>query len=117
MDNLSLEEKIAFLRKKHKDPAALAQINDWESRLGRIQFDKDWLNHPNTNQLKEISIEEIERIDQILSNTRGLPEIERESLFAAKEAHMRYLDTLTGNLEEAKTIERQVDYEMRNPGL
>ena len=112
---LTFDEKVIALKKMHKGsaPEALKQISGWEERMGQLEMEKAWLEHPNTQELRKVAIEQMTAIDKKLSSERDLPDAVREALFEVKDAHMYYLAVLTTNPEsEILSIEASVDSEL-----
>jgi len=113
----TIEEKIKKLKKIHSKwhPDARTLISDWEEKLIRLQAKAEWLKHPNTVELRQIAMEQVDLINDILANKEDLVESERKTMFAMKKAHQVYLAVLISNPEnEIKGIEQSVDAELIN---
>lgn len=114
-EDLTFEEKLNKLRKIHtySDVDAKNQLKQWEDQMSRLRVVKEWLEHPNTIDLRNLAAAQLRNITAILSNDRDLPEVERKALFSAKEAHLAYLAALSQNPEtEMETIENSLNYEL-----
>lgn len=113
----TFEEKVKILNKLHtgSHPDAKNLISQWEDKFARLSAQKDWLDHPNTKEVRDLAMEQIEAIEGILSDREDLSEADRKALFAQKKAHRVYLSVLSGNpLSEMKSIESSVDLELQS---
>lgn len=111
----TFEDKIKILKQIHSrsHPDAVSQISQWEDRFARLTAKKEWLNHPNTVELRNLVSEQIDLIVGVLAEKEDLTELERNKLFAQKNAHMVYLTLLTENPDsEIKNIEQSVNVEL-----
>lgn len=115
MKDIPFEDKVAKLRGAHRRsaPEAIAQVNAWSEQFARLKGQKEWLEHPNTQELRHLAVEQIELIDSILCNQENLSEPDRCKYFAMKKAHQVYLSTLTLDpSSEMKSIEESVNDEL-----
>lgn len=111
----TFQEKIEALRKAHakSHPDSRAQIRSWENQMAELQVKKDWVDHPNTKAMKDLTLEQINRINGVLANDQKLEEAERKALFAEKNAHMSYLAFLSDDpASEMQSIEHAVNHEL-----
>jgi hypothetical protein len=111
----TFEEKIKTLREIHSrsHPDAVQQISQWEDKFARLRARKDWLEHPNTMELRNLATEQIDIIVGILAEKEDLSDDDRKKLFAQKQAHLVYLTVLTDDPEsEIKSVESSVDAEL-----
>jgi len=105
-------EKLKIVKKKFgsADVDTKKQIRDWGDRMARLQIQKGWLMHPNTEELVTLAREQIEFINNELSTNKRLDTEERLALFAAKDVHAMYLALGMANPDsEIESIERQLD--------
>ncbi len=111
-----IEAKIDRLKKIHarSAPEAKRQIEEWEEKMVRLKAQKEWLEHPNTRQVVELCVEQIESIDAVLTNDENLSEMDRRAMFREKNAHQSYLSALTADPTSAiASIEDAVDHELK----
>lgn len=114
-NNLTFDDKIAVLQQMHRKsaPDARKQISDWNDEMERLTVTADWLEHPNTAELRELASGQIEAITTVLANDENLAEADRKALFAAKKAHLAYLAVLTYDpTPEIEAVEDKVNFEL-----
>lgn len=117
MNEKTFEEKMKILKEMHSrsHPEAIAQIMDWEEKFARLQANLEWLGHPNTKELAQLAVEQISLINNSLANGEALSDVDRNKLFAQKNAHMVYLAVLSNDPQsEMRSIESSVDAELTN---
>lgn len=117
MNTKTFEEKMKTLREIHarSHPEAIAQLSQWEDSFARLQATSEWLQHPNTTNLRKIAEEQIKMISDVLAEKEDLGESERKVLFAMKKAHLVYMAVLTENPDnQIKSIEQSVDAELND---
>lgn len=114
----SFDTKIQKLKghHAHSAPEAKIQIVSWQHEYALLSVKKEWLMHPNTQQLKEACLKSIEQIESVLANDRTKTQDERNALFGEKDAHNVYLALLSQTPDdidsEQKSIEDKVDFEL-----
>lgn len=109
------DTKIAKLKAIHaySDTSAQKSISEWAERMARLRVEKDWLDHPNAEELRTLATEQIDNIVSVLSNKKDLTDAERQGLLREKDVHFMYLGVLTADPEsEMKVIESQVTEEL-----
>lgn len=112
---LSFEEKIRILKKIHarSAPDARRQIERWEEDISHLQFEQDWLQHPNTKKFRDVLAQHLDNISTVLQNEENISEEERKMLFRTKDIIFALMAVLSIDpLNEMKSIEGQVDYEL-----
>ena len=112
---MTFEDKVIALKKMHikSHPDALRQIKGWENSMAKLEVQRDWIAHPNTQELRDVATEQLNAIKTELSTNRDLSEDRREALFEAQDAHMAYLAVLTVDPEsEINSLESEIDNEL-----
>lgn len=114
-NKMTFEDKMIALKRMHKDSNhdSLRKIKEWESRMGNLEVQRDWLAHPNTQELRDIALNQTQAIKHELSTNRDLTNERREGLFEAQELHLAYLAVLTVDpASEISSLESEVDFEL-----
>ena len=110
-ENLEALKKSFLISKNSKETNLqnLEQIREWQNDYEKLTFQKTWLNHPSTKELRHAAVSQVSEISNRLANEEGMEERERTNLFALKKAHLFYLALLSDDIEEQKkAIEQSV---------
>lgn len=112
------QEKAHDLKKHFAytgDSDAIRMINAWEERFSSLQVKKEWVTLPDTIALRNLVIEQLRNIIDVLVNKEDLSEQERMKLFAEKKCHFLYLKYLTEDpISEINMLQEKVDTQLFN---
>lgn len=110
--DMTYEEKIAALKKMHAHwaPESRDQIDKWADEISRLRFEAQWIQHPNTKQLRTVLTSQLDRITTLLSTDETVKDDERRLLFRQKDIILSLLAVLTTDPEkELQVIGRELD--------
>lgn len=110
-------DKIKRLKKLHAHSAedAKQQIEQWETQMSRLKITQEWLNHPETKSLRNLTVSQLNAVVSRLANDAEMDDTTRAALFQVKSALLVYLAVLTNNPEEdMKEVESSVDFELED---
>ena len=111
----SIEEKLAWLKNANRYSAEdfKATLNDWEDRITKLRITGDWLNHPNTKELRTILEEQIGKINSILANDEKISNEERLAWIKVKGIVYLLLSPMLINTDkELEHLEKLINYEI-----
>lgn len=113
--DISIEEKLAWLKNANRYSADdfKDKLNSWEDKITKLRITNDWLNHPNTKELKNILEEQIRMINSILANEEKISNEERLAWIKVKGIVYLLLSPMLINTEkELEHLEKLINYEI-----
>ena len=108
-------EKLKILRRIHTRSSAEARatLEKWGDELQRLETTKEWIEHPNTAELRETLTDQLDAIVSVLSNDPKLDDAERKAFFKTKDVILALLAVLSQDPEsEAAAIRESIDEEL-----
>lgn len=113
---MQLNELIAKIDISQYGEDSRNQINLWRDTAIKLIAQKDFISHPITQSLVEITAKRINEIKERLCNDENLEENERMALFVEKKVHQIYLLAYTQDPTEemenlTKIVKDEINYQ------
>jgi hypothetical protein len=100
--NLTTQQKLDQLKTIYTNSSQQAkeQIYQWEDEFVALKVKQDWLNHPNTKEIRDRLEAHINNINNVLMNEYNLPDDERKNFIKVKLLAQSILTVIGGDVEQ-----------------
>ena len=100
--NLTTKQKIDKLRAIYANSSEQAkeQIYQWEDEFIALKVKQDWLDHPNTKEIRDRLETHINNINNVLMTDYNLTETDRKVLIKIKLLAQSILTVIGGDVEQ-----------------